>query len=176
MTTIVININECKRKKRFKNLKWFPQSIIFNFKTKTKGVIMTQSAKVDQVFLVSWPLPKDKYGNAANIQSGSIAFSSDDSSIATIEAANDDNGELTNAGIDPSLWPYTAKVTTLSSVGATMVRISADANLNDDGDPTTTDDVKTIEGTLTVEVLSGDAVGFGDPTATTPTDNTATPE
>jgi hypothetical protein len=51
-----------------------------------------------------------------------------------------------------------------------MVHILADANLNDDGDPTTEDDVKTIEGILTIEVLSGDAVGFTDPVVTTPVD------
>lgn len=105
-------------------------------------------AEVDQTFKATWPGPVDKYGNAAGIQEGSIVFSSDDDSIATIEA-------------DAEAGAYSATIKTHSKTGATAVRIKAkDA----DGDD--------LEGVLAVEVVAGDAVGFAEPTTTTPEDDT----
>lgn len=142
---------------------WNVKTVEFkNLKIKIKGVLIMTTAKVDQVFHLDWPGPKDKYGNPATVQ-GEASFSSDDEEVATIEPA-------------PERSPYSAKVTTKQSVGSTMLRIKADANLTDDGDTTTGDDVKEIEGTHSVEVLSGEATGFLEPTATEPADNPDTEE
>lgn len=129
---------------------WLVSEVFFiNQSIKTKGELTMVQAKIQQVFTATWPGPKDKAGNEASVQDGSVAFSSDDESVATVEA-NPDGG------------PYSAKVTTGDKVGATTVKISADADLGEG--------VKTIEGLLTVEVRAGDAVGFTEPTNTDPVD------
>lgn len=112
-----------------------------------------QTAKVDQKFNVNWPGPKDKYGNDAKVQEGSIAFSSDDEEIATV-AANPDAG------------PYAATVTTQKKPGATAIRIKA---VDGDGEGD-------LSGLLAVEVSPGDAIAFGDPVTDAPVDNLDTPE
>lgn len=152
-----IEINIYKSKKKCKKPKgWHVAEIFFsNYSLKTKGTILMQSAKVDQKFTATWPGPKDKYGNDAAVQADSIQFLSDDPSIAEI-TANPDGGA------------FSATVTTKSKVGSTMVRISADADLGEG--------VKPIEGLLSVEVLPGDAVAFGEASTTTPEDNQDTPE
>jgi hypothetical protein len=110
---------------------------------KTKGEITMTSVKVKQTLTATWPGPKDKFGNDASVQDGSISFSSDDSSVAIVEA-NPDGG------------PYSVKISSGEKTGATAIRIQADADLGEG--------VKTIEGVLTLEVLAGEAVAFGDPT------------
>jgi hypothetical protein len=132
---------------------WYPNMVFFNFHHQIKGTIMSTTAKVDQKFNVQWPAPMDKYNNEA--QAENVSFSSDDEEIATIEP-------------DPENGPYAAKVTTKQKVGSTMVRIKGDAVLGE-GE-------KAIEGLLTVEVLPGEAVGFGSPVVGTPVDNDETPE
>lgn len=132
---------------------WYPKTVFFNNKHKTGGIIMSTTAKVDQVFFLDWPGPVDKYNNATQVEN--VTFSTDDANVATIEAA-------------PERSPYSAKVTTQKAVGATMVRINADADLGEGIVP--------IQGTHTVEVLAGDAVGFAEATATAPEDNADTPE
>mgnify|MGYP002390447942 CR=1 FL=1 len=106
-------------------------------------------AKVGQKFTATWPGPKDKFGNDAQVQDGSVVFVSDDPSIADVQA-NPDGG------------PYSATVNTGSKVGATTVRIQADADLGEG--------VSQIEGLLTVEVRAGDAVAFGEAVTTDPVD------
>jgi hypothetical protein len=128
--------------------KWLATEIFFiNHSIKIKGGISMVQAEVDQTFKATWPGPVDKYGNPANLQEGSVTFSSDDEEVATIEA-------------DPETGTYSATIKTHQKTGATAVRIKAkDA----DGDD--------LEGVLAVEVVAGDAVGFAEPTTTTPVDD-----
>lgn len=128
---------------------WKPSRIIFiNNKIKIGGNIHMVTAKVDQKFGVTWPSPTDKYGNATEVEN--VTFEADDESIATIEA-------------DPETGPYSAIVHTQSVPGATAVRIKAD--------PKVGEEVGSIEGSLAVEVTSGEATGFGDPTNDDPVDD-----
>lgn len=176
---IIIKVKGGKCPKTFhKKFKWKVRLISFLFThLKTKGDISMTSAKVDQTFLASWPAPKDKYGNPAKVQEGSIAFVSDFPEFADIapataeEIAAYNESAADDAKIPDDAIPYTAKVTTRKDVGSTMVRIKADGNL----DPAETA-VSTLEGILTVEVLAGDAVAFAEAKVTTPSDNTDTPE
>lgn len=158
MGTIII-ITGGKKKKKKKHccsmFSWHPNEVSFFINLKTKGTITMQTAKVDQKFIATWPAPKDKYGNEATVQEGSTKFVSDDEEIATVEP-------------NPDGTPYSAVVTTKKKVGSTMVRIKADGDLGE-GE-------REIEGTLTVEVLSGDAVGFAEATTTAPEDNLDTEE
>lgn len=149
-----IVIDDLRGKK--KKFEWFPKFIVFSSQ-KIKGNIFMISAKISQKFTAEWPSPVDKGGNIAQVQEGSVKFTSDDESIATVEP-------------DPDHAPYGCIVHTGTKTGATAIKIQADANLDDDGDPTTGDDVKTIEGILSVEVLAGEAVGFAEPTTGTPAD------
>jgi hypothetical protein len=126
----------------------YAEKVSFNSKT-IKGKIMSTTAQVKQEFVVTWPAPVDKYGNPASVEN--ITFVSDDESLATIEAA-------------PEVGPYSGKVKTQEKTGATAVRIKADGDVGEG--------VKEIEGQLAVEIIGGDAVGFLDPTATTPVDQT----
>lgn len=117
---------------------------------------MSQTAKVDQVFKAQWPAPTDKYGNETTVEEHSVSFKSDDEDIATVEP-------------DPDAAPYGAIIKTGKKVGSTMIKISADAD-KDSGEE------RLLEGFLTVEVLPGEAVAFGEATVTEPTDNADTPE
>lgn len=141
------------------DLPWIPNEIFFfNLQIKTKGGITMAQAKVDQKFHATWPNPVDKYGNAATVQDGSVKFTSDDEEIATVEP-NPDGG------------PYSCTVTTQKKTGATAIRISADADLDESPDAD-----KEITGQLAVEVLPGEATGFAEATSDAPVDNTDTPE
>lgn len=177
--TVSIGLDgDCKvkrHKRHHKARKWKVRQIAFLIThIKTKGDIVMQQAKVDQVFFATWPEPKDKYGNPTKVQPDSIQFVSDFPDIADIVKATDEeltaynDGAADEAKIAPESFLYTGKVTTRKSVGSTMVRIKAD--------PTAADDDSLIEGTLTVEVLAGDAAGFAEGKTTTPVDNLATPE
>jgi hypothetical protein len=138
---------------------WIPSEIsFFNHQIKTKGGIFMSQAKVDQKFHATWPNPVDKYGNPATVQDGSVKFTSDDETIATVEP-NPDGG------------PYSCTVTTQKKTGATAVRIAADSDL--DQSPNAE---KIITGQLAVEVLPGEATGFADPSSDDAVDNTDTPE
>jgi len=174
-TQIIVNCN-CNQPHR-KPKQWFPIRVYFSKTEFIKGIIMTITRQVDKVSFVTWPAPTDKHGNPAKVQDGSIEFDSDDESLAVIDSTTAEELDAYNASlpegapkIPTELYPYTAKLTTQGSVGATMVHIKADANLNDDNDATTGDDVKTITGNLTVEVLAGEASGFGEPSVTEGTD------
>lgn len=159
MSEIIIKvINKCHKKKKKKKFKWHVKEVSHFNNLKTKGTILMTSVKVDQNFTATWGNPKDRHGNDAVVQDGSVSFVSDDDSIASVEP-NPDGG------------PYSAKITSHGKTGATAIRIKADANLNDDGDPTTGDDVKEIEGLLSVEVLAGEATTFGEPTIGEVSDN-----
>jgi hypothetical protein len=149
-TFITINIG-AKHRRRRKAL-WHPKEILFN-NQKIKGVINMAQAKVDQVFFATWPDPVDKYGNPAEVEN--VRFVSDNEEIASIEQAAE-GGALR------------AKITTKSKTGATSVRIQADPKIGAEQG--------LIEGILTVEVLPGEATGFGEAVTTTPEDNQDTPE
>lgn len=156
MKEIHIHVHLNRKKKKPGKKPWSVKEVFFiQSSIKTKGVINMQTAQVDKVFTATWPGPKDKYGNDATVQEGSIEFSSDDSGIVSVEA-NPDGG------------PYSVKIKTLTKTGATAIRIKADADLGEG--------VKTIEGVLAVEVVSGEATGFAEPEVTEPVDNEETPE
>lgn len=129
--------------------KWTATNIFFHsHKIKIGGLITMVQTRVDHKFNVSWPAPTDKYGNATEVEN--VKFVSDDESIATIEA-------------DPDNGPYAAIVRTHDKTGATAVRIQAD--------PKVGEEEGSIEGVLAVEVASGEAQGFGDPTTSTPVED-----
>lgn len=136
---------------------WIPE-IVFNHSLTTKGGIKMAKAQVDQKFHATWPNPVDKYGNPASVQDGSVKFTSDDESIATVES-NPDGGA------------YSCTITTKTKTGATAIRISADADLDESPEAD-----KEITGQLAVEVVAGQATGFAEATTDAPVDNTDTPE
>lgn len=127
---------------------WFASEIVFSNQTKIGGLITMATVKVDQKVSVKWPDPADKYGNATTVEN--VTFESADPAIASIEA-------------DPENGPYAAIVKSNGTVGATSVKISADAKVGEEE--------KLIEGLLTIEVTSGEAQGFGDPEVGTPADD-----
>lgn len=127
---------------------WIPKEVVFS-KLKIKGKIMATQAQVDQTFFVTWPEPVDKYGNPAAVEN--VRFESSDETRAVVEAA-------------PERGPLTAKVTTKGVLGGVDAKIKADGDIGEG--------VKELEGIHTVEVLGGDAVAFGEATATTPVDVT----
>src|SRR5437762_1476548 len=91
------------KRKKFK-FTWFPKSIFFfNNQTKIGGSIIMVSAKISQKFTLEWPKPKDKGGNDAVVQDGSVKFISDDEALATVEP-------------DPDHAPYGCIVHTLLKV------------------------------------------------------------
>lgn len=81
---------------------------------------------------------KDAKGDAAQIEAGSVKVSSDDEGVATLEQDPDDEKKIKVVG---------------QRAGATVVRISADADLGEG--------VKTIETQVAVEIEAGEATGFG---------------
>lgn len=103
---------------------------------------------IDKKFSVNWPAPVDKGGNAAEVEN--VQFSSDDETVATVEP-------------DPDNGPYACTVHTTNKVGATAIKIKADADLGE-GE-------KEINGMLAVEVTAGEATGFGEPTTGDPVDD-----
>ena len=124
---------------------WAANSVSINHTLNFQGDITMVKTQIDKKFIATWPTPLDKGGNEAKVQEGSVEFSSDDESVATAEP-------------DPDSGPYSAIVRTTNKVGATAIKIKADADLGEG--------VKSIEGMLAVEVTAGEATGFGEPTTT----------
>lgn len=146
---LLLMIFRTKSRTRPAASKWLANHISFiNYKIKIGGSFTMVQAKVDQKFGVTWPSPVDKYGNATEVEN--VTFASDDESLATIEA-------------DTATGPYSAIVHTNGTPGATAVRIKADPKIGEE--------TAEIEGSLAVEIVSGEATGFGDPTNTTPVDD-----
>jgi hypothetical protein len=121
-------------------------------KFKIKGKIMTTTAQVKQEFVVTFPAPVDKYGNPASVEN--VTAYSEDESKATAELA-------------PEVGPYSVKVKTQTTTGVTAVGLKADGDVGEG--------VKEIVAVHGVEVVGGDAVGFGEGTATVPVDSTDEP-
>lgn len=82
--------------------------------------------------------PKDRKGNTAKVEAGSVTYSSSNDAVATVEKDESDETKFT----------VKAKGT-----GVAQIDISADADLGEG--------VKTITGFLGVEVTSAEAAGFG---------------
>ncbi len=82
--------------------------------------------------------PKDKFGNDAQVQAGSVAWAASDPAILTAEPADDG---------------LTCRFRSVGPEGTAQAQCSADADL---GDGTTT-----ITELGDVEVIAGDATGLG---------------
>lgn len=107
------------------------------------GIIMSLKFEKNQTATARL-IVKDRFGNEAPFQRGSVTAKSQDESVATIEV--DEDGNLTAKSVE---------------VGATVFDISVDARVTDDGDPTTSDDVKTLELQVAVEVAASEGVSLG---------------
>ena len=108
---------------------------------KIGGIIMSVELKKKQKAVGTLKVV-DKNGDPAQFQAGSAKVSVQDESVAT--ASIDENGEITILS---------------QGLGATVLDISVDANLNDDGDATTGDDVTEVKTQIALEVTAGEAVG-----------------
>lgn len=85
--------------------------------------------------------PLDRKGNPANVEAGSVRFTSSDESIFTVESDPTNELKVKLVAVAP---------------GVAQLNYSADADL-DLGEG----EVRTIEGFAAVEVLPEEAVGFG---------------
>lgn len=81
---------------------------------------------------------KDAKGDDAQVQAGSVQATLDNEEVASVELDPDDQTKITVKG---------------KRAGATVLRISADADLGEG--------VKTITTEIAVEITAGEAVGFG---------------
>lgn len=148
---IVIKIQRSKIIIKPEDKPWLANSVFFiNHNLKLKGDIVMVKTPIDKKFSVKWPSPVDKGGNEAQVEEGSVVISSDDETVATVEP-------------DPDNGPYACIVHTTNKVGATAIKIKADADLGEG--------VKEINGMLAVEVTAGEATGFGEPSTTDPVDD-----
>ena len=85
----------------------------------------------------------DKNGDPAKFQEGSLKATFSNEEVATV-AVEGNKVTLKSVGI-----------------GAGILTLSLDANLTDDGDPTTGDDVREITAEVAVEVAGGEATSLG---------------
>jgi len=104
---------------------------------KIKGVIKMVGLKLAQKVTATLK-PVDRLGNVAQVETGTVVFSSSDETIFTVEQSDSNELECTITSV---------------GVGTAQFDYSADADLGDG--------VKTITGFSAVEVLPLEAVGFG---------------
>lgn len=149
--------NKCKKRKRLELI----LDITID-RQKFKGKIMAISLRDTQFAEVELQVV-DKKGFLTSVDEGSVVFSSSDESVFTVEEDPDNDNKAKIVAVAP---------------GVAQLDYSADADLGDG--------TKTIEGFTAVEVLPGDAVGFGirvtnvaeqeDATTTSTTESTTVEE
>jgi len=152
---------KCKKCKTYptghKKNPWYATSLNFSNSIIIKGTIMNAQMKINQHLVLGWPVPKDAAGNETTVQPGSIKFA----------VVNEDGTSNELLQLEPVEGDqYAVKVISAGTIGAALVKISADADRGEGEEQ-----VRTIEGYVTVSVLPGDAVGFGDPSVSEAQDN-----
>lgn len=121
---------------------------------KIGGIIMSTTIKSTTKSITGrFGKPLDAKGNASQVETGSVKFSSENEDIATVEPDGDDELQF--------------KVTPTGKAGVAKINVEADADLGEG--------VKTISGFTAIEVQPGEAVGFGEPTFDEPVEADAEP-
>ncbi len=141
-----------RRKKHSKHCVNWPVTFFSNNIKITGGITMV-SIKYTQLLRGVLGSPVDSKGNETTVEAGSVKFSSSDEEIFTVEKDDkdpDNEVAFKIVGKKP---------------GVAQLNFEADADLGDG--------VKTISGFTGVEVLPGEAVGFGQPVFGTPEEQPA---
>ena len=161
--TIVLILKLLNKKRIPPSLASFHAIMFINLslkKIKKGDNIMEGNAQVDQLGLLVFDGPKDKYENPTTLD-GDANFSSSDENIATftkatqeqIDEYNNDPGTLDADKIPAANFPYTGSVKTNKTVGAVLLKIK--------GPNTNSTDSTDVESSFTLNVGAGAASSFG---------------
>lgn len=139
--------NHCKHHHQSCKYKFITDTIFFN-NLKIKGnmntVIISDVDAQGAVGVISFGAPVSAAGNVTTIEAGTFSVTSSNEAVAT-------------AVVSPEDGEYAIRVSLTGVAGSADIKVSADADL-DAGD----DQIRLIEGMVSVVVEVTEAVGFGE--------------